>query len=45
MLGEQPENYSIEEKMSIVQAYRNGGLEGLKEIIDYSDEEEQLNGA
>lgn len=39
MLGEFPERYSIEEKCSIVQAYKKGGgVAGLAEIID--DEEE-----
>ena len=47
MLGQCPENYNIEEKLSIVQAYkRGGGIEGLNEIIDDEDEEDQqLNGA
>jgi len=39
MLGEFPERYSIEEKCSIIQAYKKGGgVAGLADIID--DEEE-----
>ena len=41
MLGEFPERYSIEEKCSIVQAYKKGGgVAGLAEIIDDEDESE-----
>ena len=45
MLGEFPERYSLEEKCSIVQAYnKGGGVQGLAEIIDDedSDEDQQL---
>ena len=45
MLGEFPDRYSLEEKCSIVQAYnKGGGVQGLAEIIDDedSDEDQQL---
>jgi hypothetical protein len=48
MLGEYPERYTLEEKLSIIQAYKKGGgVQGLAEIIDDDeDEEDQLaNGA
>lgn len=39
ILGEYPERYTIEEKLSIIQAYKKGGgVQGLAEIID--DEED-----
>ena len=41
MLGDDPDRYSIEEKLSIVQAYKKGGgVAGLAEIIDDEDEDE-----
>lgn len=41
MLGEFPDRYSLEEKCSIVQAYKKGGgVAGLAEIIDEDDSEE-----
>lgn len=43
ILGGFPERYSVEEKQSIVEAYKKGGgVQGLAEIID--DEEEQEDG-
>lgn len=48
MLGEFPERYSLEEKCSIVQAYKKGGgVQGLADIIDDEDSEEdqQMAGA
>lgn len=48
MLGS-PENYNVEEMLSIVQAYKKGGgIEGLAEIIDEDgddDDQQHLNGA
>jgi len=45
MLGEFPERYSIEEKCSIVQAYKKGGgVAGLAEIIDYEEESDEDKG-
>jgi hypothetical protein len=42
LLGGQPDNYSLEEKYSIVQAYKKGGgVQGLADIIDDEDDEEQ----
>lgn len=42
MLGEYPDRYSIEEKCSIVQAYKKGGgVAGLAEIIDDEEESDQ----
>jgi hypothetical protein len=42
MLGEYPDRYSLEEKCSIVQAYKKGGgVQGLADIID--DEEDSEN--
>ena len=42
LLGGQPDNYVLEEKYSIVQAYKKGGgIEGLKDIIDDDDEDEE----
>jgi len=39
MLGEFPDRYSLEEKCSIVQAYKKGGgVQGLADIIDDEDE-------
>lgn len=44
MLGEFPERYTLEEKLSIIQAYKKGGgVQGLAEIIDDSEDEEQQN--
>jgi len=41
-LGGQPDNYSLEEKYSIVQAYKKGGgVEGLNDIIDEDGDEEE----
>lgn len=38
MLGEYPERYTVEEKLSIVQAYKKGGgVAGLADIIDDDD--------
>ena len=44
MLGDFPDRYNLEEKLSIIQAYKKGGgVAGLAEIIDDDeDEEEQL---
>jgi hypothetical protein len=44
MLGEFPERYTFDEKLSIIQAYKKGGgVQGLAEIIDdEGDEEEQM---
>lgn len=40
MLGEFPERYTVEEKLSIIQAYKKGGgVAGLAEIIDDEDED------
>ena len=47
MLGEFPDRYNLEEKLSIIQAYKKGGgVQGLAEIIDDEDDEEdeQMNG-
>ena len=43
MLGQDPDKYTLEEKLSINQAYKKGGgVAGLAEIIDdESDEEEE----
>lgn len=42
MLGEFPERYTLEEKLSIIQAYKKGGgVQGLAEIIDDEDEDEE----
>jgi hypothetical protein len=41
MLGEFPERYTLEEKLSIVQAYKKGGgVQGLADIIDDEDDED-----
>jgi len=41
MLGEFPERYTLEEKLSIVQAYKKGGgVQGLADIIDDEDDDE-----
>ena len=41
LLGAFPDEYSLEDKCSIVQAYRKGGgVQGLHEIIDDDEEEE-----
>ena len=41
MLGEFPERYTVEEKLSIIQAYKKGGgVAGLAEIIDDEDDDE-----
>jgi len=43
-LGEFPDRYSLEEKLSIVQAYKKGGgVQGLADIIEDDDDEEQNN--
>ena len=42
MLGEYPERYTVEEKLSIVQAYKKGGgVAGLADIIDDDDSQEE----
>ena len=41
LLGDQPSSYSVEEKLSIIQAYKKGGgVQGLAEIIDDEEEDE-----
>ena len=46
MLGEFPDRYSLEEKCSIIQAYKKGGgVAGLAEIIDDEDSEEDQQNA
>lgn len=41
MLGEYPDRYTLEEKLSIIQAYKKGGgVQGLAEIIDDEDDDE-----
>lgn len=43
MLGEFPDRYTLEEKLSIIQAYKKGGgVQGLAEIIDDEEDEEEL---
>ena len=43
LLGDQPASYSVEEKLSIIQAYKKGGgVQGLAEIIDDDEDEEGL---
>ena len=42
LLGENPNSYSVEEKLSIIQAYKKGGgVQGLEDIIIDDDEEEE----
>lgn len=42
MLGEYPDRYTLEEKLSIVQAYKKGGgVAGLAEIIDDEDSNDE----
>jgi len=39
MLGDHPDVYPIEEKWSIVQAYKKGGgVAGLNDIIEHDDD-------
>jgi hypothetical protein len=41
LLGEYPDRYSLDEKISIIQAYKKGGgVQGLADIIDDEDEED-----
>jgi len=43
MLGNDPERYTLEEKLSIIQAYKKGGgVQGLEEIIDDDDDEDDM---
>ena len=45
MLGEFPDRYTLEEKLSIVQAYKKGGgVAGLAEIIDDEEDEPTTQG-
>lgn len=46
LLGENPNNYSVEEKLSIIQAYKKGGgVQGLADIIeDDSQDGAEANG-
>jgi hypothetical protein len=38
MLGAHPDHYPLEEKLSIIHAYTNGGgVAGLADIIDYDE--------
>jgi hypothetical protein len=40
-LGEFPDRYSLDEKLSIIQAYKKGGgVAGLADIIEDEDDEE-----
>lgn len=42
LLGDQPMSYSVEEKLSIIQAYKKGGgVQGLAEIIDDDEDDDQ----
>jgi len=42
LLGEYPERYSLDEKLSIISAYKKGGgVEGLADIIDEEDDDEE----
>ena len=39
-MGENPDSYTLEEKCSIIQAYKKGGgVAGLADIIDEEDED------
>ena len=39
MLGDYPDHYPLEEKLSIIHAYqKGGGVAGLADIIDYGDQ-------
>ena len=39
MLGDFPDHYPIDEKLSIITAYKNGGgVSGLQDIIEEDDE-------
>lgn len=40
-----PDQYTVDEKQSIVLAYKKGGLEGLYEIIEYEDDDEDQDAA
>jgi len=41
LLGEFPDRYNLEEKCSIIQAYKKGGgVAGLADIIDDDDDDE-----
>ena len=44
LLGENPDSYTLEEKCSIIQAYKKGGgVAGLADIIDDDNEEDAEN--
>ncbi len=46
LLGEYPDRYSLDEKLSIISAYKKGGgVQGLADIIDDEEEDEEEEGA
>lgn len=46
LLGQFPERYSLDEKLSIISAYKKGGgVQGLADIIDDGDEEDEEEAA
>lgn len=45
LLGPYPDRYSLDEKISIITAYKKGGgIAGLDDIIDDDDEDEDEDG-
>ena len=43
LLGENPDSYTLEEKCSIIQAYKKGGgVAGLADIIDDDEDNENF---
>lgn len=40
MLANDIENFGLEEKLMIIQAYKKGGVQGVKDIIEEEEEDE-----
>ena len=41
MLANDIDSFGLEEKLMIIQAYKKGGVQGVKDIIEEDDEEEE----
>ena len=41
MLGDYLDTFSLEDKVAMIHAYKKGGVDGLAEIIDDDEEDEE----
>ena len=44
MLANDIDGFGLEEKLMIIQAYKKGGVQGVKDIIEEEEEEDDGNG-